>query len=283
MGNIEPKTIVIFSSPAGSTRQVAQIIIKTLNDLGKKPIEVDTANRVQLSNLQLELRDLGPGSCLFIGSPVYANHAVPPIVDVISRLPKTAGCCAVPFVTWGAVTSGIALYEMAEMVFERGYKIIGAAKIIAVHSMMWQFASPLGEGHPDTEDELLIKNLVEEVNAKLSYDKIHPLSLQDLNYQPIEAQEVMKKVTMEVIKGYLPPIQLDKELCTQCGICADVCPAQAITCEPFPQRGAECFFCYNCVRLCPEGANKADFSLIEKRLKNRTEDNAEKPLSQIFV
>ena len=277
------KPIVIFSSPAGSTRRVAEVITETLRGLGQKPLAYDLASKVERSDLEIHLEGLDTGSCLFVGSPVYACHSVPPIVDLISHLPKTTDGYAVPFVTWGRVTSGIALHEMATMLNARGYSIIGAAKIVAVHSLMWRFSSPLGEGRPNAEDDLLIQDMVKRVDAKISDKHVQPLCLEDLNYQPIDAQEVMKKASIERVRELLPPRQLDKELCTGCGMCVDVCPAQAITCDFYPEFGSACFFCYNCVRLCPEGAIKADFSKMESWLKNRAGENEERPLSQIFL
>lgn len=44
------------------------------------------------------------------------------------------------------------------------------AKILAVHSVMWQFKRLLGEGYPDSEDESMIKGVVVEIDSKLLND-----------------------------------------------------------------------------------------------------------------
>jgi ferredoxin len=204
-------------------------------------------------------------------------------MDFISKLPVSKGSYAVPFVTWGGVSSGVALHEMGKMLGEKGYTILGAAKVLAVHSMMWQFKNPLGEGNPDSEDDAMIKGLVGDVNSKLLSGVKKPIPLEDLNYQPEEVQEAMQKVNIEVAKQMLPPRKLDEEACTKCGICEEECSAQAIKCDPYPQFGDECFLCYNCVRLCEEGAIKTDLSQVESMLKEKAEKNPERPLSQVFV
>lgn len=84
-------------------------------------------------------------------------------------------------------------------------------------------------------------------------------------------------------KQLLPGKELDAKVCNQCGDCEEVCPAQAIRCNPYPHFGHECFLCYNCVRLCKVGAIKTDLSQIEGMLRGRAEEMAERSLSQIFV
>ena len=283
MENNDKQALVVYSSPAGTTRHVSQVIATALNDLGCKSEVNDLGNRNDRSKLNSQIKDIEDSCCLWIGSPVYAGHAVPPIMDFISKLPVSKGSYAVPFVTWGGVSSGVALHEMGKMLGEKGYTILGAAKILAVHSMMWQFKNPLGEGHPDSEDDAMIKGLVGDVNSKLLSDAEKAIPLEDLNYQPEEVQEAMQKVNIDVAKQMLPPRKLDEEACTKCGICEEECPAQAIKCDPYPQFGDGCFLCYNCVRLCEEGAIKTDLSQVKSMLKEKAEKNSERPLSRVFV
>lgn len=283
MGKSDQKGLVVYSSPAGTTRHVSQVISNTLKELGYESVVYDLGNKDERSKLNLQVKDWMNNCCLWIGTPVYAGHAVPPITDFISKLPVSNGSYAIPFVTWGAVTSGIALPEMGKMLNEKGYTVLGAAKVLAVHSMMWDVENPLGEGHPDAEDDAMMKKLVESIDAKLSSSSIQPLRIEDLNYQPQPVQESMQKVNIEIAKQMLPPRQLDEEACTQCGTCEEVCPAGAIKLDPYPQFGSECFLCYNCVRLCEENAIKTDLSQFTSKLREGAEKMGEQPLSQIFV
>ena len=81
----------------------------------------------------------------------------------------------------------------------------------------------------------------------------------------------------------LPPLKLIEEKCTQCGICEKECPADAIKLDPYPRFGDECFMCYNCYRLCEEGAIACDLLPVEKMLKEKAAQNPERPLTQVFV
>ena len=47
------------------------------------------------------------------------------------------GALAVPFVTWGQACSGIALWQMAAALKNKGFKIAGAAKVLAEYSILF--------------------------------------------------------------------------------------------------------------------------------------------------
>jgi ferredoxin len=242
----------------------------------------DLGKRSDCSEAEDHVKDLAKDCCFWIGTPVYAGHAVPSVTGFISRLPEGNGSYAVPFATWGMVTSGMALHEMGTLLSAKGYVILGAAKIGAVHSMMLQCKSPLGVGHPDAQDDRLVKNLVEAVSSKIRSGSPQPLSLHNLNYQSPQVQEWLQKMNIEAAKKMLPPIKLVEDKCTRCGICEKECPADAIKLDPYPRFGDACFMCYNCYRLCEEGAIACDLSPVEKMLKEKSAQNRELPLTQVF-
>jgi nitroreductase/NAD-dependent dihydropyrimidine dehydrogenase PreA subunit len=50
--------------------------------------------------------------------------------------------------------------------------------------------------------------------------------------------------------------QIDEERCTQCGECAEVCPASVISMNDYPAISNEegCYRCQHCLAVCPTGA-----------------------------
>ena len=279
----KPKSVIVYSSPAGTTRHVAEVIKSMLNDAGCLSEIFDLGEKEDCLGFESAQKSFASGDCLWIGSPVYTYHALPGVMDFISKLPSDRGGVAVPFVTWGEVSSGLALYEMGQQLENKGYRIAGAAKIAALHSLLWQVGNPLGHGRPDRIDDVLIRDLVKKVQGKINSGKFDACSVEDLNYQPGPAQKIMQEMCLEKAKPMFPKIEADNDLCSKCGECEKVCPVHAITCSPYPQIGDKCIFCFNCVRLCEEQAFKIDLSPFGERLRSMAAENNEHPLSKIFV
>ena len=275
------KAAIVYCSPGGSTRHVAQVIEKELEHVGVTVLSADLGKRDDGSSVISEIR--GEKICLFIGSPVYVNRAVPPVMRFISGLPENANVWAVPFVTWGGASSGIALYDMGKALTDKGIPVVGAGKVLALHSMMWQCENPLGEGHPDEEDDRFIRKLVSGVLKKTATRAPETVALSDLAYQPEKVHAEMEKMSLETAKAYLPKKEVSVELCTECGVCAEICPVQAIKLSPYPEFGENCICCFQCVRGCPEEAVIADLTPAEERIRGRAKQFNERPFTQIFL
>lgn len=276
------KHLIVYCSPNGSTRHVAEVMAKRLSESGRVEAVLDLGTGNSDEELPPAFRNPNQETCLWIGSPVYVDHPVPPIETFISRLPQSNGWRAVPFVTWGGVTSGTALYEMAQGLIRKGCVLIGAAKVIAVHSSLWRMSHPLGDGHPDEADDRAVLKLVDRVESKLSCPPPHWLSIEVLDYQPQVLKEEARRSSIASAKQALPELRVAVDKCIQCGECAEKCPAKAITLDPFPQVGKDCFICLKCVRECPEEAFPFDTHAIEERLRGMAARINERPLTQIF-
>jgi ferredoxin/flavodoxin len=278
------KVWVVYFSPAGSTRHVAGVIEKQFQALGSEVWVSDLGEcRDGATEISRQIEESKGSNCLFIGSPVYVSHAVPPVMECIASLTENTGRFAVPFVTWGGACSGISLYEMGKELKNKGFTLLGAAKILAVHSLMWPFENPLGHGHPDSNDDRMVKELVNRIHDKLYSDSPKGIELSVLAYQTQENHKEMEKVSLEAAKADMPRRDIDTELCNQCQICAEVCPMDAVTLTPFPEFGHDCVFCFSCVKQCPERAITVDFSEIWQRIKDRAVFFSEHPHSQIFL
>jgi len=278
------KSFIFYCSPAGTTRHVTNVIEKKLAGYGHQTTVCVLGKEENiLSGIMQEIEATQERICLFIGSPVYSSHALPLVMDFIARLPQRRQAYAVPFATWGGATSGLALEEMGKALEERKYALVGAAKIVAVHSLTWELDNPVGAGHPNTEDEHLIENLVTAIERNLQLPEPLKLFHRALSYQPEEVTAEMRQLSLEIARGILPPRLVNKDLCTGCGVCVEKCPVAALTLDPYPVYADHCILCFNCMRWCPEKAIEADLSPIHERVRERAENHNEKPPSAVFI
>jgi ferredoxin/flavodoxin len=278
------KVFIVYFSPAGSVRHVAEVIEKQFLELGTEVSSFNMAGGISdLAIMISHQMEASEGrSCLFIGSPVYVSHAVPLVMEFITGLKEKTNAFAVPFVTWGGACSGISLYEMGKELSIKGFMILGAAKILAAHSLMWQIEDSLGKGHPDVDDDRMVEELVNHINQIFYEDNPKEIKLSDLAYQTKENHKEMEKVSLQAAKAHMPKRTIDAELCNQCLVCSDVCPTDSVLFAPYPEFGDRCVFCFNCMKKCPEQAINADLSEIWQRIKDRAMFFSERPYSQIF-
>lgn len=242
----------------------------------------DLGKGAERQNIVRSLREVDEPLCLWIGSPVYVDHAVPPVEAFLDDLPPLKEAAGVPFVTWGAVSSGVALLEMGSKMKKKGLVLLGGAKIVALHSFMWKYQNPLGAGHPAPEDEEAVEALVDKILAKLSAGAMVPLSLSVLDYLPPERKKAAEGKSILQLKELHPEFAVDASRCTQCGVCREACPADAISLDPNPRISDRCFLCGTCARLCPEDAVVLDLSSMEEHIRSMARKNDEKPLTEIF-
>jgi ferredoxin/flavodoxin len=283
MSFIIRKALIVYCSPAGSTEHVARVLNGKIKSLGVPVDLIDLAHEPDMAFIISQLPAARDNLCFYIGSPVYSGYPIPPVMEFISRLPKAESGYSVPFVTYGGATSGIALQWMGQALDERGYSVLGAAKVMAVHSIMWASESPLSVSRPDASDDRMIEELALTVNAKLKLGNPPGLDLSTLSYQPEEIRSRMKNGDFESARRDFPPIKLNQEACTRCGVCAEVCPMDAVTFSPHLEIASSCISCFNCVRCCPEGAIAADVSSAFPHIRAAAEKFREKPETQIFV
>ncbi len=276
-------SFIVYISPAGTTEAVAQTIATRLKAFGESCTVWNLGTKTSRPASIHSLLAGNSETLLFVGSPVYSSHTVPTIISFIDQLPMVKNSWAVPFVTWGGATSGVALHEMGKSLLGRGFALAGAAKVMAVHSLMWQLNDPVGSGRPNDDDLKLVELLVSKVITNVNAGSAPHLPIDRLNYQPAKHVPEMLQLSVAKAKTILPPREVDPERCTFCGYCRDNCPASAIEFNPLPVFLQNCFICFNCVRLCPENAISVDMEPVYERILSRVTYYAESPATEVFL
>ncbi len=272
---------LVYISPNGSTGQVADVLAAQLQKGGARVDRLDLAGPASYDAF-IERLDNDPRACLLIGSPVYRDMVVPPVMAFIDALAATDTGWAVPFVTWGLACSGVALWQMDGALQAKGYRIAGAARVAALHAMMWSADGPVGEGHPDEADKQQVRDLADRLLADGKAGTLTALPLETLDYQPADlAAESKAKLDKPWM---VMPKTVNEETCTQCGECAEACPVAAVSLDPYPVFSDACFDCFTCVRVCPEEAiePKVPLAKIEEMIRKRVATLNELPLTEIY-
>ncbi len=105
----------------------------------------------------------------------------------------------------------------------------------------------------------------------------------DHDYQPPEhAAEMKNKINTP---WYIIPKNVDSKACTQCGICEEEYPVNAVALNPYPEFDLNCIDCFNCIRCCPEDAKTSSLSMddIANHIRRRVRTINERPLTQVFL
>jgi ferredoxin len=273
---------IAYCSPAGTTRRVARQIEQTLSGLGAEVNILDLGLSGRRGAFMEMVASMDQGDCLFVGAPVYRDVAPPPVMDFIEALPEVREGAAVPFVTWGAVTTGVALWQMGRSLQKKGFALAGAAAVVAEHCMMWQSETASGAGRPDAEDLQKVDGFTREIFDRLGSRGLTSIELAALDYQPAPHAEEMKQKIEQA--WMIVPKTVDEEKCTECGICEEQCPVDAVRLSPKPVFGDACFDCFNCVRLCPEEAIDTPLTAekIEAHIAQLKEKYREEPVTKVF-
>lgn len=258
-------TIVVFS-PTGNTLKVGKMLKKSLLDRNVDVQLIDITRDRKFfhgHDIQSYLEEnIRKHDVLCIGSPVYAHHLHYNIKKLIRSLPKVGnvwGKFSVPFVTYGGINSGIALYEAAKLMKRSGRITTAAMKINSCHwfTKMKQVKIKINDGLPGDEVLPLIDDLATRISKleNIELEKCKDIS-RELNYQNrmtrIKANLIFRE---KFWQRHLYPILLfDNNKCRKCGKCVKVCSVQCIKMTEngpvIPKGQPSCIHCVSCILNC---------------------------------
>ena len=293
-------TIIQFS-PSGNTAKVTAEIAAGLSAIKGASVRiVDITGKEEFFRnggiRRFIEEEAGRHDLLLLGSPVYAHHLQYHMKDLISALPEpdgdTWGRLAIPYVTYGGISSGIALEEAAKLLRKSGRRVVAGMKISSSHRMTRAFLDrEFNEGKPGEELKPAVDKLAELVK-ELSVGRSLPDIGRKLAYQS-RITALVCNVVFDEKKWHAdryPKIRIDGEKCTSCGKCAAACPVLHLEKEDggrVRENGdSPCIHCLNCVAGCPVHTVHLEGDL-EKGKKFMTwmiakKGNSEKPATAVY-
>lgn len=189
---------------------------------------------------------VGRDEIAVFGAPVFSGR-IPALAAERFRLFTGEGGPAVVLTSYGNRAYDDALLELADLVRERGFVVIGAAAPVGRHSLLPEYAAD----RPDAED-------LEQAGifAAKCREKLAAAPLATLPEAAVGGKRPYKEVPPA---AWLPYAGAD---CTGCRTCARLCPAGAIPAEDPKSTGQDCFRCGRCLAVCPVGARKLPEELL---------------------
>ncbi len=231
--------IQIVFSPTGGTGKVADIITE----------EWDGAvTRIDLTNAETDFSKvmIGQGNIVLAAVPSYGGRVPELAAKRLMEIRGNRAKCIIVCV-YGNRAYEDTLVELQDIVEKCGFQTVAAISAVAEHSIIHQYAT----GRPDEKDEEELRGF-----AKTLFGRLKDTNILE-TVQGIPGSRPYKKAGGA---GLVPKATKD---CVNCGLCAEECPAQAISREALKTADAKkCISCMRCVARCPKSARKVNGAMV---------------------
>lgn len=272
------KVYAVFFSPAGSTGEVTKYIAgRIADDLGIACEVIDFT----LPGARKEKYVFKGTDLVVMGTPTYAGRIPNKALPFVQTLFEGNGAPAISLVTYGNRSFDSSLTELVEEMSADGFKVFAAGAWVCRHV----FTDQLAPGRPDAEDFAAMNEFAGEAVRRIAANQDGSIAGSGQwkkpvirGGEPVAPYYVPKGEDGRPTKFLKAKPVTDTAKCTNCGICARVCPMGSVSMEDYAQVPGICIKCQACVLKCPEGAkyweDEAFLShvrMLEKNFRERRE------------
>jgi ferredoxin/flavodoxin len=230
------KVTTVYFSPTGNTKKIVHAIAKGTG------LEKEEYDFTRLSEAKAP-PVFGKNDLVVMGAPVYVGRVPVVILDYL----KSVKGDATPVVlvgTYGNRNYDDFLTEFEDLTRGQGFLPVGAAVFTAEHS----FSTELGTGRPNAVDISAAEGFGKKAIEKLAGSDNVPA----LEMGKIPGGRPYRDPYGKAGQPFGPVVN---DRCTNCGLCASLCPAGAINPENVSDINADkCIWCRACARSCPAKA-----------------------------
>lgn len=225
-------TVEIIFSPTGGTSKVAHIIGSYWSH---DPVVID-----------LSRPDMAPAKYaiakddrVLIAMPSFGGRAPAEAIRRLQQIHGNGAKCTLVCV-YGNRAYEDTLVEMEDAANTCGFQVTAAIAAVAEHSILPQYATHRPDAADKAQLEQFAAQIADRQDIAVSIPGNRP-------YKTAGDSGLVPKTG----KG-----------CTACGLCAKVCPVQAISPVTFKTDPKKCISCMRCVKQCPEKARKVNGLMI---------------------
>lgn len=243
---------LVYFSPTGTTKKIVEAIARGIG--------LDLAERVDITTPAGRQRaiETWEDELLIVGAPVYFGRVQTNAIQWLNtiRSHRTPTVCVV---VYGNREYDDALLELRDAMAHNGCVPVACGAYIGEHSFS-STETPIAACRPDAADLLHAQSFGERIRKKIAsvpqVSQIIPVTPPgQYPYIEMEAgRQRLREVNLASVGGH----------CTQCGKCAELCPAGAIDFEnsALVDHG-KCILCHACIKHCPAGARKMKNEIIK--------------------
>ncbi|MGI5952758.1 4Fe-4S binding protein [Dysosmobacter sp.] len=219
----------IIFSPTGGTERVSKAITQNW-------FQIDT---IDLSDPGTNYTDISfdKDSLVLIAMPSFGGVAPQLALDRLAMIKGDGAKCVIAAV-YGNRAYEDTLVQMEDYAQNAGFQVIAAISAVAEHSIIHEYAA----GRPNVDDCKKLTEFGDQILEKATSNQLSKPS--------VPGNRPYKKAGT----GMVPKADSS---CTSCGLCAQKCPASAISSiTPGATDKGKCISCMRCVSICPVHARK---------------------------